>query len=309
MTKHSVIISFLANLDNRVFMLSGFVVAIYLYFRKSIHQRKNDETEVTLEQKRTERSSYHVTFAHEDDVNMNAGNNNIKYGTNRTSSSSPSVNSNLRRNGSNSPKSGSSSPSPSSSSQNSFYKRLRNDGIEVTRIKKGKEQAMLLRMNENCELFYPRKTLKTSMNLHHISTLIAAFRCDEKSGHFILQFPQKILHLDAFSSTAADDMIHSLLDIRDHFKSVLLPFVHTLRRNHSSNSSSSYHLSHENDSNISIHSVGMISDDSSCTNSTGTPSTNYNIITKTLFSNKFRRRSSTKEIKIVESQPPLKNIT
>ena len=299
--------SFLANLDNRVFVLSGFVLAMYFYFRKSIHQRKEEEVNSSLVQKRTERVVCHkVTFAHEDDMTV-YDDSNTKHGTDRTGGSNNlSTVRNPSRHGSNSPS------SSSSSSQNSFYHRLRNDGIEVTRIKKGKEHTMILRMNENCELFYPRKTLKTSMNLHHISTLLAAFRCDEKSGHFIVQFPQKILHLDAYSSTAADDMIHSLLDIRDHFKSVLLPFVHTLRRNNSINSTSSsspHHLSHENDNNISMHSAGMLSDDSSCTTSTGTPSTFYNTIAETLFSNKLRfelrRRTSSKEIKIVESQPPL----
>ena len=303
-------ISFLANVDNRVYMLSGFVVAMYLYFRKSIHhtRKKVQEENTAVEQKRT--VSHKVTFAHDDDMTVYEDSN-TNHRTGRIGNSHVSTISNLNRNGSNSPK------TSSSSSQHSFYDRLRNDGIEVTRIKKGKTQAMLLRMNENCELYYPRKTLKTSMNLHHISTLVAAFRCDEKSGHFIVQFPQKILHLDAFSPTAADDMIHSLLDIRDHFKSVLLPFVHTLRRNNSNNVTSSssphhHHSSHEYESNMSTHSIGVFSDDSSCTNSTGTPSSTYNTITQTLFSNKLRfelrRRTSSKEIKIVEPQPSMTNI-
>ncbi len=180
-----------------------------------------------------------------------------------------------------------------------FYDRLRapDGGILVTRLKGGKEDEFELRVNDNCELVWPRRSPLAAAvampNAVPLSTLVAAFYCDAsetQQTRFILQFQQKVLHLQAPSATEAKAIVDGFQALRGEFRCDMFAFVRGLRRNTSTSTSRSFPRSFSFSS--SVHSV---SDDAS---STATPPRHMFRNLSSSFRGAFRAR--THELMVAE---------
>lgn len=183
-----------------------------------------------------------------------------------------------------------------------LYNELRKDsGITMKRMKGGKVETMTLRMNDNGELFWPRRKFPRSTNLLHVGILKDAFLC-ECDGTFILSFPKKILHLETINrdKATAHALVDGLLSMRNEFNGSMLRFA---------SQSSSSRSSSGSVFDDSMHSVS----DSTCTTTTGmSRSSSFSAMASgaiagplSRFGSKIhllRRRmgSSNREIKVIE---------
>lgn len=174
-----------------------------------------------------------------------------------------------------------------------FYDCLRGPGIFLKRIKAERAEIITLKLNDTFELCWAKKgtTLPASIATHryHLSTLLAAFKCDGglvNGSRFVLQFPSNVLCVDAETSDKADFVIEGLLSLRLELTGRTLAFVHALKRSSSSSSSKSWkaelNAAEANDSR--------------------TKSSRFNRLVEQLRWT-MKRRSSGREIKVVEPQP------
>jgi len=153
---------------------------------------------------------------------------------------------------------------PADADASAFYDRLKNFGIGVTRLKNGKEDAFELRVNDGCELVWPRRSpfsaaVAAAPNALPLSTLVAAFFCDGSDTRFILQFQRKVLFLQAASANDAKTIVDGFVALRAVFRGDMIKFMRGLRRSPSvtsiatttSSSSSSRHRHHRSASSSS----------------------------------------------------------
>jgi hypothetical protein len=176
-----------------------------------------------------------------------------------------------------------------------FYDCLRGPGIFLKRIKAGKAAVITLKLNDTFELCWTKQKtgitkLQTSSNhRYHLSTLLAAFKCDgglTSGSRFVLQFPTKILCVDSETSEKAEFVVEGLLGLRQELAGRTLTFVHALKRSSSSNSNGSW----------------KSESDAAEADETRAKSSRLNRLVEQVRWT-MKRRSSGKEIKVVEPQP------